>query len=319
MAVGAVAVVAIVAAILVFRISQPAHKPVIAVVMPSSENQFWVDVARGAQEGRLSVQDYEVVIESSGDQDAKGQVGILTNFLNQGNVAALVLGPASDHEPVPIIKQFNDKGIPVVLIDTKLNAVDAGKYGAQSDAFIGSNNRDGGEKAAQQMYDTFKARGVAPAQMKVLLLEGDRVHQSAIDRSESFQQRAKTLGMTVLVRPAQWKRDQAQAAVAGAFARDPAEAKGIFASNDDMAMGAVAALEGLRIPQASWPVIIGFDATRDALAAVEQGKMCGSIKQDSKELGKAGVETAVQILTKDPGLNTNRLLTVSIVPPGVKC
>lgn len=295
------------------------EKGVIAVVLPSATNQFWIDVQRGAQKAEIATEGYDVEIRSSLDQDASSQVSILNNFLSRQNLVALVLGPASDTEVVPTIAKYNKKNIPVVVVDTKLDAAQIATHNAHWDAFIGSNNRDGGEKAAVQMVELFEdAVGVEDHEpMTILLLEGNRVHSSAVDRADSFMEVATKLGAKVTKLNAAWKRSLAQELVASAFARGHYD--GIFASNDDMAMGAIAALKSANIGAGDWPIIIGFDATRDAFAAIERGEMCHSIKQDSIGMGQQGVEAAIALLDNDPGVVKDRLLSVYVEPPNSVC
>ena len=66
--------------------------------------------------------------------------------------------------------------------------------------------------------------------------------------------------------------------------------KAVFAHNDEMALGAVEACAGKDI------VIVGFDATDDALAAVEAGTMAGTIAQQPELMGATAVETAVKLI-----------------------
>ena len=66
--------------------------------------------------------------------------------------------------------------------------------------------------------------------------------------------------------------------------------KGVFAHNDEMALGAVEAAAGKDI------VIIGFDATDDALAAVEAGTMAATIAQKPDLMGATAVETATKLI-----------------------
>ena len=78
-----------------------------------------------------------------------------------------------------------------------------------------------------------------------------------------FSDEASKLGLKVAVVQAEWKRDRAQELVTSAVSRGQID--GIFANNDDMALGAVAGIRAANLPKSRWPVVIGFDATRDGL------------------------------------------------------
>src|SRR5690606_30458055 len=68
--------------------------------------------------------------------------------------------------------------------------------------------------------------------------------------------------------------------------------KGVFAHNDEMALGALEAIEaaGKDIQ------VVGFDATDDAVQAVEEGRLAGTVAQKPELIGESGVETAVKFL-----------------------
>jgi len=87
----------------------------------------------------------------------------------------------------------------------------------------------------------------------------------------------------VVRRLGEWKRDKAQQIVSAEFSRQHFD--GIFAANDDMAVGAVAGLKAINVKQDEWPIVVGFDATRDGLTAVTSGEMYATIEQDARGLG----------------------------------
>ena len=66
--------------------------------------------------------------------------------------------------------------------------------------------------------------------------------------------------------------------------------QGVFAHNDEMALGAVEAVGNKKI------LVVGFDATDDAVAAVKAGKMAATVAQKPNLMGETAVETAIQIL-----------------------
>ena len=72
----------------------------------------------------------------------------------------------------------------------------------------------------------------------------------------------------------------------------------VFAQNDEMAMGALMALEQANRKQKV--VLVGVDAIADALAAVRDGRLDATVFQDAKGQGTAAVDTAVKIIRKEP-------------------
>jgi ribose transport system substrate-binding protein len=72
----------------------------------------------------------------------------------------------------------------------------------------------------------------------------------------------------------------------------------VFAQNDEMALGAVQAIEAAKRQKQTF--VVGFDATNDAVAAVKAGRLAATIAQKPKLMGQLAVETAVNILNKKP-------------------
>lgn len=262
----------------------------IVVFLPSADNPFWIEVRRGIESLTTELGDsITLSILTSGDLDAASQIEQLTTVLSRKSADAIVIGIADNRAPAPVIARYNQAQIPVVMIDTKLDIEAANNSNATYDAFIGSDNRLGGVIAAKEMVK--KLEGVS--NKSILLIKGSYIHQSAIDRAEGFI--AGLAGhWNILDRDGEWSRQRATEITIGVMKRQPV--KGIFAGNDDMALGAVAALKSLNLPREKLPLIIGFDATPAGIAAVKEGYMYASVKQDPRGMGRTGVMLAVDLL-----------------------
>jgi len=82
--------------------------------------------------------------------------------------------------------------------------------------------------------------------------------------------------------------------------------QGVFAQNDEMALGAQRAIEEAGLKDV---VIIGFDATPDALGAVKAGKLAATVQQKPDLIGKMGVDTAKLLID---GLPVERNIPVPL-------
>jgi ribose transport system substrate-binding protein len=277
------------------------------VILPSPSNPFWIEVRRGVDHAATILgEKYSVEAQSSLDMDATSQVGLLNSYLSRSAVDALVLGPASDRETVATVAKYSALNIPIILIDTDLSPKEVALNQVKIAAFIGSDNVDGGHKAAAAIAEALRGS----KSRRVLLIEGSRVHQSAIDRAEGFKETAAKEGLEVVPVNGEWKRDRAQELVSTHFTHGHFDA--IFASNDDMALGAVAALKARKTNSKDWPIVVGFDATRDGLTAVANREMYATIQQDAHGLGERGVMAAVKALNRDPSLLTRDMLQVDV-------
>ena len=282
---------ALVAVAVYFMLASPVEtkKEQLYVFLPSADNPFWIEVRNGAETAAKDYsKQFDVRILTAGDMDAANQVEQLQSALERGKVTAIVLGVANNRAPAPVIAKYNAKGIPVVMIDTDLDVAAKQETGARWDAFIGSDNRFGGKLAASTMADALKDIS-AP---RVLLIKGSYVHQSAIDRAEGFIEGTENK-FQLVEREGEWSRQRAMEITAGVIAREPVQ--GIFASNDDMALGAIAALNNLGLDKNQWPVVIGFDATEAGRDAILSGEMYASIGQQATEMGNRGVTSAIKL------------------------
>jgi ribose transport system substrate-binding protein len=69
--------------------------------------------------------------------------------------------------------------------------------------------------------------------------------------------------------------------------------QGVFAQNDEMALGAVKALQAAGLKNVA---VVGFDATSDAITAVKGGQMAATVQQQPELIGQYGVQTAKKLV-----------------------
>lgn len=293
------------------NVSEGANTKRIVVIIPTTGNQFWLDVRRGAENAKRSLIGKANVEIAAGtlDADANTQIELLNSYLDRNAVDALVIGPASATAPVPVLAAYKQKNIPIVVIDSRFDPATLQKYKVEIDAVITSDNAQGGQLAAQELE---RAIGTDP-QKNVLLLEGSTVHETAKLRTEGFTSEVKTKKWkwNVVVEIADWQRDKAQESTASHLAKERID--GIFANSDKMALGAVSAIIASGMPRAKWPKVVGFDATLDGLQAVRQGDMVATIQQRASQMGEEGVATAWKLLEHAPGVIKDRQLPVEAV------
>lgn len=277
------------------------------VLLPSTSNPFWQEVQRGAERASEEFKDSTTVVIRAGatDTDASRQVEVMRQLIDAKQVRALVIGPASASEIVPTIALYNRANIPVVVIDSRLDANALKEASAHVDAFIGSPNEQGAAMAARYL-----AARIGSGAKRVLLLAGSPVHETAHARSQGFKG-ASPPAWSIDERTANWSRDEANKMARLMAQGQPPDA--VFAANDEMALGFVAGLRGEGIDVSRMPLIVGFDATPDGRAALKEGTLCATIAQDPFELGRAGVEVAVSFINAKLTGPTERMVDLSVV------
>jgi len=263
-------------------------QPTVALVLKTLNHPFFVDMRRGAQEAadRLGVKLQVQAAEREVDVDK--QMQIVENLLQTG-IKVLLITPSGSREIVSALVMARDAGVPIIIVDTRLDPKAAAAAGVHAQTFIGSDNYEGGRLAGE--YAVTATGGKA----RVGILEGIPGHETGDSRLRGFRDAvAKASGMTIVAsQPANWEREQGFNVFQNMLQAHP-DIDTVFAASDLMALGAV---EGIAAAGKTGKIrVIGFDALDDAKQAIEAGTMEASVAQFPYEMGKAAVESAVKVL-----------------------
>lgn len=273
--------------------STPENKKTrIAFVVPVLDNPFFVDMTSAATAKAKQMQNVEVIVKAATSvQDAIGQNQIVDDLITQ-KVDAICLVPTSSESIIPAIQKANSANIPIINIDNKIDAQKAAAVGAVVSTYIGSDNFEGGKLAGQYMVEKLSGKG------KVAILEGVSGNDAAIKRKAGFLEALKgSPGIEVVAsQVANWNREQAFNIFQNILKANP-DLNGVFACNDEMVLGASSALEQSKIPK-SKIVVVGFDAIKEAVDAVNAGRIDATIAQQPTLMGEKGLELALDILAK---------------------
>ncbi len=263
-------------------------KPTVALVVKTLNNQFFIDMEAGAKAAADSLGLELVVQAPEREIDVERQMQIVENLI-QRNVKVLLLVPNGSKEIVPAIVKANAAKIPVVVVDTRVDAATLRADGGRVATFIGSDNEDGGRMAGAFLIE--RTGGTA----KVAVLEGVPGHETADARLRGFR-RALTgaAGMQVVAsQPANMERDQAFNVTQNILQAHP-DITALFACNDVMALGALEAIAAAGKARAI--SVVGFDAQDDARKAITEKRMAATIAQNPREMGRLAVLTAMRLI-----------------------
>lgn len=266
----------------------------IAFVVPTLENPFFVDMINGAKEKAGQKQNIEIIIQATQKpDDAIGQNQIVENLIIQ-KVDAICIVPINSESIIEVIKKANTANIPVINIDNKVNMEMASKEGAKVSSYIGSDNFDGGKLAGQFVIEKLGGKG------EVAILEGVSGNDAAIKRKAGFLEALKGSPDIKVVssQVANWNREQAFNIFQNILKANE-NLKAVFGCNDEMALGAYSALEQSKISKDKI-IIVGFDAVKEAIDAVNAGKIDATIAQQPILMGEKGLDLALEILTGKP-------------------
>lgn len=133
--------------------------------------------------------------------------------------------------------------------------------------------------------------------LQYVMLEGEPGHQDALLRTEYSVKTLTDAGVAVeklASDTANWNRTQAQGKMAQWWEMYGGRVEAVFANNDDMALGAIDALLEAGVTAEEMPVIVGVDATAQALAAMEEGTLRGTV-QNAREMPQALMDLALAL------------------------
>jgi len=140
----------------------------------------------------------------------------------------------------------------------------------------------------------------------IVELEGIAGSSAARDRGEGFAQGIKGSNLkTVSKQTADFDRTKGLSVMENILQGNK-DIKAVFAQNDEMALGAQKALADAGMKDV---LVVGFDATDDAVKAVKEGTMAATIAQQPKLIGSLGIETAIKILD---GQNVDEFIPVEL-------
>jgi ribose transport system substrate-binding protein len=263
-------------------------QPVIALVMKTLNNPFFIDMQNGARAAAGSLGVELLVQAAEREVDVEKQMQIVENLI-QRRVAALCITPSGSKEIVPAIVKANENNIPVLILDTRVDDATLGAAGGKIATFIGSDNYEGGRIAGSYLAGKLGNRG------KIAVLEGIPGHETGDARLSGFHDVLDQLPDMEIVasQTANWERDQGFNVFQNILQSHP-EIQALFACSDLMALGAVEAIAAAG--RTGGIMVVGFDAISDAREAIAENTMSGSVAQHPYDMGRIAVESAHQLM-----------------------
>ncbi|WXR61069.1 ribose ABC transporter substrate-binding protein RbsB [Peptostreptococcaceae bacterium AGR-M142] len=248
----------------------------IGLIVSTLNNPFFVDLKEGAQ-AKADELGVPLVVLNSQNDSAK-ELANMEDLLTQ-NVSVILINPTDSDAVGNAVKMANEKEIPVITLDRGAN-------NGTVAAHIASDNVAGGVMAGKFIAELLENEG------KVVELEGIAGTSAARDRGKGFNDAIKDTQIEVVAKQvADFDRTKGLSVMENILQAQP-EIDAVFAHNDEMALGALKAVEASKRDI----IIVGFDATEDAVKAVEEGKMKATVAQQPKLIGSLGVENAVKLI-----------------------
>jgi inositol transport system substrate-binding protein len=225
------------------------------------------------------------VVMVDAQSDVQKQYSQVENFVAQ-KVDAIILNPCELEASTPAVDYVKKAGIPLVLVNQTTKSV--------GDSYIGSNDFEAGRIAVEAIAKKLNGQG------GVLMLHGIMGTSAQLQREAGAREVfAKYPGLKLVDhQTASWDRAKAMALTENWIQAHKGKFSAVFAHNDEMAMGALLALERAGLKKDVY--VIGIDAIAQALSAVKEGRLDATVFQDAVGQGKGSVDAAIQLAKKQP-------------------
>ncbi|MFJ4685948.1 substrate-binding domain-containing protein [Streptomyces sp. NPDC088789] len=253
-----------------------AANPKVGLSLSTLNNPFFVQIRAGAEaEAKRRGVDLTV---TDAQNDASQQANQLQNFTSEG-LTSIIVNPVDSDAAGPSVRAANEADIPVVGVDRGVNQ-------AETATLVASDNVAGGRLGARALAEKLGGRGT------IVILQGQAGTSASRERGAGFAEGLKEFpGIQVVAKqPADFDRTKGLDVMTNLLQAHP-DVDGVFAENDEMALGAIKAL-GAKAGKSVQ--VVGFDGTPDGLKAVEAGTLFASVAQQPTELGRIAVDNALK-------------------------
>jgi len=268
-------------------------KPHIALIMKAISNPFFKTMADGATSAAIRLNVTLSCRSVTRETDFEEQARLVEQMVAQG-VGAIIVAPADSKAIVTPLLEAQRRRIPIINIDNRIDTATAQAAGLRVLTFIGPDNAAGAEKSTDHLIQAVGGKG------RIAMLEGIRGVNNAEQRKVGFRRAvAKTNGAVSIATmdTAEWATDLAKTKMEGILARYP-DLAGVFCANDNMAFGAIAAIESAG--RTGKVLVAAYDNLAAAQENIRAGRMVCTIEQHPDLMGALGVENALKAIRGEP-------------------
>ena len=268
-----------------------ADRPTIALIMKSLANEFFVTMADGARAHQeLNDARYDLIINGiKNEVDLAQQVALIDQMI-ASNVDAIVISPADSKAVVPALARAHAAGIIIINIDNRLEKDILREFDLTL-PFVGPDNFQGAEMVGKYLASKLSAGD------QVAILEGVPTAFNSQRRTAGFRKAMTDAGMNIVAQQsAQWDQTMAVTVTAAILVQHP-DLAALLCSNDNMALGAAAAVS--QAGKEDQVEIVGFDNITALHDLIRGGNVLATIDQHADLLAVYGIEFALDALHSD--------------------
>ncbi|MCI8834911.1 MAG: substrate-binding domain-containing protein [Ruminococcus sp.] len=287
---------------------QDAQEIRIGYIVKCLSNTFWQTYQEGAEAAaeelgvRLDVRDVK------SEDDYVGQLDVARGMVNQ-DYDAIVAASITNTNLIPAIADANAKGIPWIVVSEKQDEEVLKEYDAKVTCNCRLSFYDEGVIAGKHVLDVLGEEGG-----QVAIIEGLTGTTATNDRIAGFRDTLEGSKIEIVAsQPADWLREEAKDVTASILQANP-DIKAIYALNDTMALGCVAALQ--QADKVGEIMIIGDDGTNEAYESIQNGEMDSTIDGVAWQIAYFSVHAAVKAVVENKDTLPDYDLTPGLITKG---
>lgn len=252
----------------------------IAAVVKGLDNPFFQTMESGIKDEASSVGTDVTVQAANSITDTTGQADKLNGLAGQ-NFSCFIVNPITGTNLIQGIAQLSAKNIPIVNIDSPVDANAASAANAKITTYIGTDNADAGAQAAAEMGRLLPGGGT------VALIGGTAGDVTSAARLDGFTKALPPNLRIISTVAADWERQMALTKATDIMTANPT-LSAFFVANDDMGLGVAQAIANQR--KTGQVKLISVDGNKDAFEAVKAGGVDAVVAQFPYVIGAMGVD-----------------------------
>jgi ABC-type sugar transport system substrate-binding protein len=230
---------------------------------------------------------------SDAQQKQENQIKALGSFIAQ-RVDAIILAPVVEAGWEPILKQARAAKIPVILVDRGVNVSDESLY----TTLIASDFVVEGRMAGEWLGKKLGGKG------NIVELQGTPGAAPAIDRKKGFEEALRNFPDLKVIKSqtgefTRAKGKEVMEAFLKAAQGSGTKINAVYAHNDDMALGAIQAIEEAGLKPGTDLVVVSIDGIKPAFEAMVAGKLNCTVECNPL-LGPAAFDAVEAVLAGKP-------------------
>jgi ribose transport system substrate-binding protein/D-allose transport system substrate-binding protein len=252
----------------------------VAAVVKGLDNPFFQTMESGIKE-EASAAGTDVTVQAANSiTDTTGQADKLNGLAGQ-DFKCFIVNPITGTNLIQGIAQLSAKNVPIVNIDSPIDADAAKAANAKITTYIGTDNADAGAKAAAEMGKLLPGGGT------VALIGGTSGDVTSAARLDGFTKAVPANLKIISTVAADWERQMALTKATDIMTANPT-LSAFFVANDDMGLGVAQAIANRG--KTGSVKVISVDGNKDAFEAVKSGGIDAVVAQFPYVIGAMGVD-----------------------------